>query len=203
MSGSSSEQSSRCFLLELPAELRIKIYQYGCQLSDASYTKLLLDHRTGLLRAYQYLDGGEHLAWGLTRGNRQIRGEVISILYQGMVLTIHDLHEPKAPGFGPSWLEIADAGILAAIRRIDLMISSGCWCRIEIVLHDLDRPVSVFKCDRLCCYGNPTKKYRHFASEAEPEIMSKLEIAGGKRRVMTREAMKGLLRLFQKKIFQD
>lgn len=185
MATSPPDQNSKCFFLELPAELRNMIYQHACLLHDLNSSQLYLNVKTRKISTHASTK--PRIAWGLARTNRQIREEALPILYSEMTLIICALDSAADTGAADSWLKIAHSSVLAAIPKIFVMVGSDgqdCGCTIYFRLTDLARPVRFHECGPLfCCFydmRDQIKKYERFEVTAQQEIVSKLEICGGK-----------------------
>jgi hypothetical protein len=174
----------RCFLLELPAEIRVLIYEELARQQPAGLRLFIAQYID-----YAISETSRHLA--LAGVNHQIRQESIPVLYRNIEIRIstsknaYGLVSPALP-----WTERVDPAILGAVQTFIFETGVGCrcGCMVALEMSNIERPVQIGANDR--CPSSKTKMYRKLAG---PQV-DKLEVVGGERRVMTKEVLGRILR---------
>ncbi|RMZ06102.1 hypothetical protein D0862_04745 [Hortaea werneckii] len=112
----------RCFLLELPPELRDLIYEYTLTSPSNSTSKSNNNHNqmvTFKLDHYQLDTLTQAVQPSLLRTNRQIRQETLALFYQSQTFILHS--EGTKADDARRWL-MCNAAHLGKIRQIELWI---------------------------------------------------------------------------------
>lgn len=184
MATSHSQQGSRCLFLELPSEIRVIIYEEVAQQQPASNMLALREFHGSVTREHAH-----HLA--LARVNRQIRQEPAPIVYRNLTIQVTVSSHTASRVRVRQWAERVDPNLVSAIQKSTLAPRHMCSCSIFFSLADLKRPVRFHTNCRYIrrCFTKMN------ASLVEDMVLA-LVTVGGKRRVMTKEVLGRLVRLF-------
>jgi hypothetical protein len=188
MDAATPDTNLRSFFLDLPAELRVMIYE------ECARPRLQL----GRLVHHQLVPGLWHpfvkeeaKYFALASVNRQIREESTPILYRNVQLFLYATEEAAR-----LWIAGVDPAALSDIQSFVIIFGCPCRSRARIEMANLERPWHVtrgFLGCKLCvsCTANI------LASVAEEKVL-KLEIVGGERRIMTKEVLMEIVLLWSR-----
>ena len=186
---SESAPGRRCYLLQVPPEIRLSIYQL---LRDS-----LKDGEERLVM-HPIMRSAVDFALPITRVNQQIRRESIPVFYQDMVfiLVIHDTCRDTIT-YAKTWLDTVDSAALGAMKDLEIHDYRGHYAdqgRREIMIH-LRSPMETLVS---CFFVSDVYKR---VPDSDKDVVSLKEIVGSLERVsgrssMTKEKMVEILDLF-------
>ena len=167
----------RCYLLELPAELRLRIYEEIALQQRPNARLTVLSPRC---------KGTHDFSHPITRVSRTIRWESIPIFYRGLTI-VFDVGTTVATTTVNKWCDIIDEDALASIQIFWARTCSMNQCAVVINLANLEDPVSVY--NQMSCCGDMVLE--HDVDGMIEERILDLEIVNGKR-AMTKVVLREL-----------
>ena len=188
MDSSTNEQGPRSFMLELPPEIRLMIYEELTKLHPPDSNFIYLERCKGT--GYNNLQNAALTA--ITRVNHQIRREAIPILYRGLEIVVQ-ISTEKDQRAVHQWLANASPALLQAVRTYSFYTTRYCVCPCltEVCLLDsgysVELPGDNEEDD--CEYDyHILETYRTYKTHAE-NIVEDLEVFEGKGPIFTKVVM--------------